>query len=161
MIDEEEFMKILVVSDTHGDIEALRKVIQGHGGINTVIHLGDGKDDIETIRNEYSEKKIYNVCGNCDYSDGAPQTLEIDTAGIKILATHGHLFKVKKDLEKLIAEAKKRGARIALYGHTHIPRSDFKDGIHIMNPGSLNNYIGTYGILSIEEEDISIQIFNI
>lgn len=154
-------MKILVLSDTHGDMRTLRKVIDYHDDINTIIHLGDGLKDIEDIKLEYEEKNIYNICGNCDCSTEVPQTIEIEIEGRKILATHGHIFKVKKDLNELITEAKRRGASIVLYGHTHIPKVDFKDEIYIMNPGSLHSHIGSYGILKIENNEIKMKIFNI
>lgn len=154
-------MKILVVSDTHGDSTALEKVVNRYDDINTIIHLGDGEEDVENLKNKFIKKYVYSVCGNCDCRANSPDIIEIKVEGKKILATHGHMFKVKKNLEKILEEAKRKGANIALYGHTHIPRSDFKDGIYLMNPGSLHSYAGNYGILNIENDEISMQILDI
>lgn len=154
-------MKILVVSDTHGDSSVLEKVVGKHNNIKTVIHLGDGEEDVAKLKEKFSDKNIYNVCGNCDLEARSPETIEIEVENQKILATHGHLFKVKKNLEKLLNEAKQRGANIVLYGHTHTSRTDFKDGIYIMNPGSLHDYVGSYGVLNIEDGKVLMEIFDI
>lgn len=165
-------MRILVVSDTHEDIETLRRVIERHDDINTIIHLGDGQDDIENIKKEYREKSIYNVWGNCDIGSNLPSMMELEVEGKKIFATHGHLFRVKKHLDELLAEAKRKEAKIVLYGHTHIPLIAVQDGVYIMNPGSLHKSMGcqgilnaekvsSYGILGIENDDVSVKIFDI
>ena len=161
MIEGVKFMQILVVSDTHGDSTVLEKVVGDHNAIKTVIHLGDGEEDVAKIKEKFPDKNIYSVCGNCDLEERSPETIEIDIENQKILATHGHLFKVKSSLEKLINEAEQKGANIVLYGHTHKPKTDFKNGIYIMNPGSLHDYVGSYGVLNIEDGKVLMEIFDI
>ena len=164
-------MQILVVSDTHGDSNQFEKLIKVHNDIKPVIHLGDGEKDVVKIKENFPDKDIYSVCGNCDLEERSPEIIEINIENQKILATHGHLFKVKSSLEKLINEAEQKGANIVLYGHTHKPKTDFKNGIYIMNPGSLHRSmkchgifdvkkISTYGILNIEKNNISMKIFD-
>ena len=42
-------MKILVLSDTHGDIEKAEKVINNSKDLNLVIHLGDYFRDAQKL----------------------------------------------------------------------------------------------------------------
>ncbi|MBQ9199658.1 MAG: hypothetical protein IJ141_05715 [Lachnospiraceae bacterium] len=46
-------MKMVVISDSHGDIVTVRKIISMHKDANIFIHLGDGEKDIESICDEY------------------------------------------------------------------------------------------------------------
>lgn len=58
------------------------------------------------------------------------------TENILYLAVHGHKYGVKRSLETLKAAARKKGADILLYGHTHERFCSYEDGLYIMNPGS-------------------------
>ena len=66
-----------------------------------------------------------------------------------------HRYGVKGGIGSFEAAARKSGADIALYGHTHIQYHDTKDGLHILNPGALMN--GKYAVLTIEGS-ISIEL---
>ena len=37
----------------------------------------------------------------------------------------------------LLAYSRKIGAKIALFGHTHVPYNQYHDGIYMLNPGSI------------------------
>ncbi|MDQ5983168.1 MAG: hypothetical protein RUMPE_00166 [Eubacteriales bacterium SKADARSKE-1] len=147
-------MKILVVSDTHGDSKNLYKVVMGHPEAKIIIHLGDGERDIDKIRDILKDKTILQVCGNCDICSSLPKILEETIAGKKIFATHGNLFKVKSDLDRLIQEAIKSGANVALFGHTHRALNVDQENLYIMNPGNLYGINGTYGIIDIDSGNI-------
>ena len=47
------------------------------------------------------------------------------------------------------------GCTVALYGHTHIRRTDIVDGIYVMNPGSLDSPRDgspkSFGVLTVDE----------
>ena len=62
---------------------------------------------------------------------------------------------------KLKYKALEFGANIVLYGHTHIGKIDFKEGIWFINPGSasLPRDIGkSFAIIYIEEDSIEPNI---
>ena len=44
-------------------------------------------------------------------------------------------------------QAKKRGADIVLFGHTHNQYTEYQESLCIMNPGSVAN--GDYGVIDI------------
>ena len=62
-------MKILIVSDTHGREENLKKVLEKTGAIDRLIHLGDVEGSEDYIRS-LTEAPVSMVAGNNDwYSD--------------------------------------------------------------------------------------------
>ena len=127
--------KIIVVSDSHGNmngIDALRALIAEN---DFVIHLGDGVQDLRAIRAEYPEK-AYFCAGNCDFFAGYPTEGTLDIEGVRIFYCHGHRYGVKNGLEALASVAKSRGCEIALYGHTHEAKISQIDGVTLINPGT-------------------------
>lgn len=136
-------MRILVVSDTHGDTYSLRKAVEREGNVSLIIHLGDGERDTAFIHGV----PLLQVKGNCDFYSDLPTTLFTNEGGKNILLTHGHAFMVKYGLGALRQEALDKHADIALYGHTHVPVHTYEDGLYLCNPGSLHN--GDYAVLEI------------
>lgn len=131
---------IVVLSDTHGNKKAIGKISDIILESDYVFHLGDFYDDF--VDYAYSLRdKAFQVYGNCDYRTGeagAEKIVEIE--GVKILATHGHLYGVKQSREKLIGRAKEVGATLVFYGHTHVAEIYEKNGITLVNPGCLYEY---------------------
>ena len=52
----------------------------------------------------------------------------------------------------LFERAKEKGADIALFGHTHTPFYEYRENIHLFNPGSVAN--SEYGIIDITPSGI-------
>ena len=65
-------MKLLVVSDVHGDLDALERAVDAEADADAVIFLGDGLREAENLQDMRPELKIYSVRGNCDYASFAP-----------------------------------------------------------------------------------------
>ena len=55
-----------------------------------------------------------------------------------IFITHGHAYYVSLDPEYIFQEGQARKADIVMYGHTHKPFFEQKNGITVLNPGSLS-----------------------
>lgn len=125
-------MKLLVVSDTHGELEKL-KILANKYNDYTKIHLGDRGFD----KSELDSLGFIYVDGNCDTQDNKDKLLEID--GLKIFITHGDKYSVKYSLDKLYFKALSLEAEYVFYGHTHIQRIIEANGIKFINPGSLLN----------------------
>lgn len=136
-------MRILVVSDSHGDSYALRRAVERESGCSLIIHLGDGERDTAFLH----DIPLLQVRGNCDFYSELPATLLTQEGGKTILCTHGHTQMVKYGLQALRQEALDKHADIALYGHTHVPVQAYEDGLYLCNPGSLHN--GDYAVLEI------------
>ena len=117
-----------------------------------------GLFDVNTVifgrlQKEFPQMKFYYVGGECDY--GHHKMLEvIEAGGYKILCVHGHEHNVQGTLDALIGEAKQHGCKVALYGHTHMYRTECIDGVYIMNPGAIDSPRGknkpSYGVITID-----------
>ena len=56
---------------------------------------------------------------------------------------------VKHGYERLEHSAELKGVDIVVHGHTHQERTEFKNGIYYMCPGSAR--AGVYGIIDIDD----------
>lgn len=154
-------MRILVVSDTHGRCSKLFDVMRKHSDIEIVIHLGDGGTDLDYVRYEFPNRMVYAVKGNCDFYSELPLSDTLTFENTKIFFAHGHTYNVKMTTDVIEAAARNCGASVCLFGHTHCPLSDYKDGLYIMNPGSLGHPrdgAPTYGILDITPSGVMTNI---
>lgn len=70
--------------------------------------------------------------------------------GKRILALHGHTRFVKHGFQMLEEEAERLHADLVLHGHTHIPRTEYKNGIYYLCPGSV--HAGDYGMADITDK---------
>lgn len=131
-------MRIVVISDTHRNFNTLYSfVMKQKDCTDLFLHLGDGEEEIEDLKSVEPNLPLHFVRGNCDYASFAPDKDIITVNGITIFMTHGHLYGVKYGLSQLKTVAKRFGAQVALYGHTHCQQYIQEDGIHLLNPGSL------------------------
>lgn len=148
-------MKILVISDTHRSCANLNQVLEKEEGIDAMIHAGD----IEGKENQmfYAiHGPVYMVAGNNDFFSSLPEEVEGEIAGHRFFLTHGHRYYVSVGEERIEREGRKRGAELVIYGHTHRISVDKRDGIWILNPGSLSyprqaNRKPSYIILWLEQ----------
>jgi len=132
-------MKILIVSDTHRKDDHLQEVIMKEAPLDLLIHLGDAEGSEYFIENWVNEGcSLAMVMGNNDFFASLERELEIYIGPHRALLTHGHYYNVSLSVEGLYQEAKARGCDIAMYGHTHRPYLIDKDGVVILNPGSLS-----------------------
>lgn len=132
-------MRILVISDSHRRSSVVDKIIAAQPEARYVFFLGDNVGDIEDFEYIYPDKKFCVVSGNCDFASMVPSVGVEMVAGKKILYTHGHNFGVKYSLEKLKKTAIDNNCHIVLFGHTHVSKVLYEDGVYIVNPGSCSN----------------------
>jgi putative phosphoesterase len=132
-------MKVLVMSDTHGDIFNARQAIVSNADIDLVLHLGDFYRDAVKLSQLFPDIKMEYVCGNCDTGIAAPYAEKIlEIGGKRIFMTHGHKYSVKWSYDRILAKAEEENADVILFGHTHIAFIDKINNILIINPGSIS-----------------------
>jgi putative phosphoesterase len=137
--------KLLVLSDTHGNITSLKAVldwakdhIPPNDTIKAAAFLGDGLSDLQSATDAagfYTDWKL--VGGNNDYGISMPEVLTFDFAEHRFFMCHGHRYSLYGGYHTLIAAAKNAGADAALSGHSHIPHYKTMNGITLINPGSV------------------------
>ena len=149
-------MKILVLSDSHAALSFMRRCINKVKP-HAMIHLGDFFDDGEVIREENMLTPFYSVPGNCDkyrMYQPRPETLCCAVCGVRVYMAHGHNHYVKQGLYSLVEDAKAANAQAALFGHTHTPHCEQRDGLWILNPGRCGYGGGTVGLIEVESGEI-------
>ena len=153
-------MLVGVISDTHKEVTYIRKAMEKLKAMDMIIHLGDNVEDVKEIEKIF-KGTIINVRGNCDFSNKTPNERTIVLEGKKLLITHGHKYGVKDNLLKLRYRALELGADLVLYGHTHVSKVDFEEGIFFVNPGSCTlpkNGLNSVATVEITEEKINPSI---
>jgi uncharacterized protein len=117
-----------VISDTHGllrpeAVEALRKS-------DRILHAGDvGSPDI--LERLALIAPVTAVRGNVDsgaWAKALPETQVVEAGGASIYMLH--------DLGQLDLKPEAAGFRIVVYGHSHQPKIEEKNGVLYFNPGS-------------------------
>lgn len=156
-------MKAIVLSDSHGDDAELRWMLEECwklvGPVGAYIHCGDGALDFlrmeSFIRARDPQALLIAVKGNCDFFEDVPELAEFTLDGVRLMATHGHRFQVKSTLAALDMEARQRGCRAALFGHTHIPCVTQRNTL-LVNPGSVSG--NTLALLTIEDGQVRAEL---
>ena len=138
-------IKVLVVSDNHGDLEGINYALNKHYDCDYYLHLGD------SCVPEIYLKPFISILGNNDYGLNYPEERIVNIAGINFLMRHGSY-----NPDTLVRWAKTRNCKYILCGHTHIFTDEIIDGIRILNPGSIsyNRDLSSpcYAILTIDED---------
>lgn len=145
-------MRILVVSDTHGDLRTLMKAVNAQPSAEVIIHCGDGDEQVQYLKDTIKDKMIVGVRGNCDWCSSLPSKEILSVCGKRIFITHGHLYNAKVGLYNIMCAAREEKADILLFGHTHNAMTYYEDGLYVMNPGSCSGYMASYGYIDITDK---------
>lgn len=154
-------MIIGILSDSHGDLELAEEAVSRMGGVDLLLHAGDYYHDALYL-GERCGLPVRGVVGNCDRGVNGPQEELLELEGWRIYLTHGHLYGVKGGLLRLHFRARELGARIAVFGHTHVAQQEQVDGITLLNPGSIARSRlgdrGSFAMLELNESSFEIKI---
>ena len=151
-------MRIIVISDIHGQTALLRQILLKEQKAEVVFFLGDGENDINKVKFDFPEKCFFMVRGNCDWGSNLDTISTVTLEDVKFLYSHGHIHSVKFGDSDIKDAARSAFADVLLYGHTHRVVNTYEDGLYIMNPGSLANYEPSYGVIEILKEGILTNI---
>lgn len=151
-------MKLLVVSDSHGERSILKKLHDRYvSEVDAMIHCGDSElHAVDPVLKGYTVVK-----GNCDVDNQFQEEVVQKVSGSTVFVAHGHLHQVNSSLLNLSYRAKENAADFVFFGHTHLLGAEIIDGILYLNPGSISYPRGgnprTYAI--IEKTDIAITVY--
>ena len=144
-------MKILLVSDSHGDYESLERLYNLYPKMDLYLHAGDSEQD------EFSLKPFISVRGNCDHYYDFQNCLVIPSPFGNIYVQHTP-FVAKSVINE-------HNAKIVIHGHTHIRRNENINGILFINPGAISyardKNDGSYAILEIEKNKVEVKFYNL
>lgn len=121
-------MRVGVLSDTHGLLRP--EVMEAFRGVEHILHAGDVGDPaiLDHLR---KLAPLTAIRGNIDITGPCadlPATEAVDLGG--------HLIYLIHALPDLDLHPKAAGIAAVLYGHSHKPSSERRDGVLYLNPGS-------------------------
>jgi len=129
-------MKLLVISDTHGEMPIDMKQIE----FDVLVHAGDigNAAFFGAIEAAAGTKNIYAVYGNTDLmmSGWLPETVSAEVGGTRLFVVH-NLTAPHRILPANAGAMKDNRSEIVVFGHTHIPDIEERGGTLFINPGSL------------------------
>lgn len=157
-------MRILVLSDTHGELGRAYQVfdkLKKETPVDLIIHCGDHYKDAIQL-SERTGMPVVWVKGNTDGAFSDNDYTIVETPYGNLLVTHGHMENVDFSQQNLYYKAQEKDCVAALYGHTHRAAFTETGGIYLMNPGSLtkprDGSGGTFGILIAESDYLAGRI---
>lgn len=132
-------MKVAVISDTHTSGSS-RPVPEGAWAYlesaDHILHAGDVTDP-SVLDEMKALAPVTVVMGNCDGWDirewGAQHAISVTLGGVKISMTHdsgarsGRWERMRRQFPD---------SRVVVFGHSHLPWNEDKDGLLLFNPGS-------------------------
>jgi putative phosphoesterase len=117
-----------IISDTHGLLRT--EALQALGGSELIIHAGDvGSPNVLERLGQIAP--IVAVRGNVDsaaWADPLQMTAAVELEKQRVWILH--------DLAGLDLDPVRGGFGMVVYGHSHIPAQQMKNGVYYLNPGS-------------------------
>ncbi|MCI0404467.1 MAG: metallophosphoesterase [candidate division Zixibacteria bacterium] len=159
---------IYLISDTHVPErreEIPKEFLSQLKEDDIVLHAGDWTN-AATLKLLQQKAKTFGVWGNMD--DGAirkelPEKTIVEIQGFKIGITHG--FGAPEGMVEKVQSKFLEKVDMILFGHTHVPHSEEKDGILFFNPGSLSFNTDrrelTYAILEIKDNELAPRLITL
>ncbi len=121
-------MIVGVISDTHGLLRD--EAVAALRGADHILHAGDIGDP-EILDELRQLAPLTAVRGNVDTEKWArqlPLTEVVEIAGVSIYMLH--------NLDELDLKPEAAGVRVVVYGHSHHPKMEERNGALYFNPGS-------------------------
>jgi len=144
-------VKLIVLSDSHGDTDTIDAICSRETGADAIFHCGDS----ELSPGDKHLAGIRTVQGNCDWGAAFDERILTDVKDTRILMVHGHQHGVKQSLMQLKYAAEETGAKIVLFGHSHLYGAELQDGVLYVNPGSTKlprgHRAATYAVIETGE----------
>ena len=154
-------MRVAILADTHAPRRwqaCPPRVAEHLRDADLILHAGD-VCTAGVLDELAGYAPVHAVLGNNDGPDvaawGAPETLELDLAGLRVAMIHD-----SGPADGRAARMRRRfpNADLVVFGHSHIPMDQTNAGVRIFNPGSPTDRRrqprGTIGIVDIEHGEV-------
>ncbi len=154
-------MRIGVIADTHGLLR--RQVFEAFDGVDLILHAGDVGSE-EVLNELEAVAPVQAVFGNIDVSPLAerlPEKLILELEGVPVFMTH-----IGGRPERILeTHPEARQAAVVIFGHSHKPYREWRQGKLFLNPGAAGprrfRLPVTLGELRIHEGGIEADIFEL
>ena len=155
----DNIMLLAVFSDSHGNSGPMLRAVRQYRPEH-ILFLGDGVSDAGAVAAAFPRIPLLILRGNCDWNAAdCQESALLELEGVRIFAAHGHRHNVKMDLEGFCNSVCCAGASLGLYGHTHEARITRRDGVTLLNPGSIGSpYAPSCGLVRLHGGDFKCAI---
>jgi uncharacterized protein len=127
-------MKIGVISDTHGRLHP--RIDELFAGVDQILHAGDIGDEriLEALRDL---APLTAVAGNIDgfVCGDAREEARVTLGGLRFYLTH-ILDRPSHIRREVRAALEEEPADVVVFGHSHLPHHERRDGVWYFNPAS-------------------------
>ncbi|TAE61330.1 MAG: metallophosphoesterase [Bacteroidetes bacterium] len=121
-------MKLGIISDTHGLLRP--GAVAALQGVDYILHSGD-LGHISILHELEKIAQVIAIRGNVDRSEALMQL-----PATAIAELEGTIFYLVHAREWLDLDPVSAGIQVVIYGHSHQPFSETRDGVLYLNPGS-------------------------
>ena len=146
--------EIGLIADTHGLLRP--RVLAALQGCNPIIHAGDVGDPA-ILRALDEIAPVFAVRGNIDRGDWARTLPETQSVSVG-----DRLIHVLHILDELDFEPEAAGFHVVIFGHSHRPSVEAKNGVLYVNPGSAGprrfDLPVTVGRLTLSRGELRVRI---
>jgi len=127
-------MRIGVISDTHGLLRP--EVHAAFAGVDHILHAGDigGEDVLAELR---AIAPVTAVAGNVDFfrcGDAGPEA-RVALGGLRFFLTH-MIDRPSTPRPEVTLALSREPADVVVFGHSHLPHDERRDGVWFFNPAS-------------------------
>ncbi|MBU2546890.1 MAG: YfcE family phosphodiesterase [Proteobacteria bacterium] len=137
-------MIFAVVSDTHGHGDNVDRLAERltRAGVRRVVHLGDDYDDAESLMAAgFEVVRVPGVFSDYYRAPEIPNRLLCEIGGLTVLLTHTdapHKNDTPDDEDPAVIASREK-PDLVLFGHTHLPAVETREGGLWVNPGHLKS----------------------
>lgn len=125
-----DLIQVAVLSDTHGLIRPeLESILEGK---DWILHVGDFGSQSNLDYFKRKDCSFAGVKGNVDrglWASGLPESQWIEVGGVSVYMIH--------NIEELDLDPAAADISLVLFGHSHKPEDNQKNGVRFLNPGSM------------------------
>ncbi len=127
-------MRIGVISDTHGLVRP--EVFEAFRGVDHILHSGDiGGEDV--LLELAAIAPVTACAGNVDGFRCGPagEMARTEIDGLRFLLVHV-LDRPQRPRREVLDALRRAPADVVIFGHSHLPHDEERDGVRFFNPAS-------------------------
>lgn len=162
-------VRIIIVSDTHGNAKNFKKVLDfvNKENIKLILHCGDigTPEYLKEVLKDF-DGKFFGVLGNMDNDYN---NLDIDYNEIKNVKIENRVLEIPIDKKQIAITHYPKTAKIlaesgiyqlVFYGHTHRPWEELVNNCRLVNPGEVAGqiYKPCFAIFNTENNLLELKI---
>ncbi len=162
-------MKIVVLSDTHIPANTDRlpdKVYRYLKDCDMIVHAGDVTEMsfISELQKIAETKAVWGNMDSAEVKNTLPKKVVFKADGKTVGITHGS-GPVSKVIDSVKQTFKGKKPDIIIFGHSHNPINETKDGVLFFNPGSSTDRMfapyRSFGLIEIKGNNINAEIIKL